>query len=100
MDIYRFNQLKKLLVDQLNLKVTAHLKVVKMSGGAIQENWLIQDNDFALVLRKNSEAAVSVSSDREQEYRLLSRLYQLGIKVPKPIYFKKRLILFLNIYIV
>ena len=89
MDIYRFNQLKKLLVDQLNLKVTAHLKVVKMSGGAIQENWLIQDNDFALVLRKNSEAAVSVSSDREQEYRLLSRLYQLGIKVPEPIYFKK-----------
>ena len=43
MDIYRVNQLKELLVDQLNLKVTAHLKVVKMSGGAIQENWLIQD---------------------------------------------------------
>ncbi|WP_367105956.1 phosphotransferase family protein [uncultured Psychrobacter sp.] len=87
MDTYRINQLKALLEQQLNLKVTDRLKVVKMSGGAIQENWLIQDDSFALVLRKNSEASVSVSSDREQEYRLLSRLHQLGIKVPEPIYF-------------
>lgn len=89
MDTYRINQLKALLEQQLNLEVTDRLKVVKMSGGAIQENWLIQDDSFALVLRKNSEASVSVSSDREQEYRLLSRLHQLGIKVPEPIYFNQ-----------
>ena len=87
MDNQRIHQVIELLENQLNLTVTDRLKVIKMSGGAIQENWLIQDDNFALVLRKNSEAGVSVSSGREQEYKLLSRLHQLGIQVPKPIYF-------------
>lgn len=39
-----------------------------MSGGAIQENWLVQSEDFALVLRKNAESSVEASSDREQEF--------------------------------
>lgn len=82
-------QLKQLLSKELNLDVSNNLTVKKMSGGAIQENWLIKDNSFALVLRKNAETSVSVSSDREQEYLLLSRLYELGIKVPKPYYFQK-----------
>jgi len=89
MDTQQIHQLQELLANQLNLNVTNNLKITKMSGGAIQENLLIHDNSFDLVLRKNAEASVSVSSDREQEYRLLSRLHQLGIKVPEPIYFEK-----------
>ncbi|RKG37439.1 phosphotransferase family protein [Acinetobacter rongchengensis] len=60
-----------------------------MSGGAIQENWLLQDQTFSLVLRKNAESGVAVSSDRKQEYLLLERLYQCGIKVPQVLYFEK-----------
>lgn len=60
-----------------------------MSGGAIQENWLVQSEDFALVLRKNAESSVEASSDREQEFLLLDRLYHFGIKVPEPLYFEK-----------
>lgn len=89
MDTQKANQLKDFLSIHLNLNVTHNLKITKMSGGAIQENWLLHDNSFDLVLRKNSESGVSVSSDREQEYRLLSRLHELGIKVPKPIHFEK-----------
>ena len=52
-----------------NLGLTPHeIHLKKMSGGAIQENWIVQSEDFALVLRKNSESSVEVSSEREQEF--------------------------------
>lgn len=75
---------------QQNLGLIPHeIQLKKMSGGAIQENWLVQSEDFALVLRKNAESSVEASSDREQEFLLLDRLYHFGIKVPEPLYFKK-----------
>lgn len=37
---------------QQNLGLIPHEIQLKMSGGAIQENWLVQSEDFALVLRK------------------------------------------------
>ena len=76
-------QLQQLLLQQLNYHTSSNFMCKKMSGGAIQENWLIHDEGFDLVLRKNAESSVSVSSDRELEYQLLSRLHQLDIKVPK-----------------
>lgn len=75
---------------QQNLGLIPHeIQLKKMSGGAIQENWLVQSEDFALVLRKNAESSVEASSDREQEFLLLDRLYHFGIKVPEPLYFEK-----------
>ncbi|MEG0406271.1 MAG: phosphotransferase family protein [Acinetobacter sp.] len=77
------------LHDKLGLVSTHHINIKKMSGGAIQENWLFENQDFSLVLRKNAESSVEVSSSREQEFLLLERLFQAGIKVPEPFYFEK-----------
>lgn len=89
MNTDQIHNLQQLLHDKLGLVPTHQIKIKKMSGGAIQENWLLQDQAFSLVLRKNAESGVAVSSDREQEYLLLERLYQFGIKVPQPFYFEK-----------
>lgn len=84
----QIQQLKNLLKEKLNAPISENFSLKKMSGGAIQENWLIQDKVIEFVLRKNSEASVAVSSDRYQEYALLERLYQLGIIVPEPVLFQ------------
>ncbi|WP_456175824.1 hypothetical protein [Acinetobacter soli] len=80
------------LHDNLGLVSTHHIKIKQMSGGAIQENWLLEDQDFALVLRKNAESSVEVSSSREQEFLLLESLFKVGIQVPDHFILKKRLI--------
>lgn len=89
MNTEQIQNLQQLLCDKLGLVATHQIKIKKMNGGAIQENWLLQDQTFSLVLRKNAESGVAVSSDREQEYLLLERLYQCGIKVPQVLYFEK-----------
>ncbi|MFC3901350.1 Predicted kinase, aminoglycoside phosphotransferase (APT) family [Acinetobacter marinus] len=77
------------LCNELGLARADDLYIKKMSGGAIQENWLLENADLALVLRKNAESSMDVSSSREQEFLLLVRLYQAGILVPEPLYFEK-----------
>lgn len=65
----------------------------KLSGGAIQENWLLHaaycEADVLVigrwVLRTDAPAGVNVSMSREQEFRTLSLAYRHGVKVPQPI---------------
>lgn len=94
MDDMQRRDLKELLVKQLNFDVDTPLQIKKLSGGAIQENWAVSGqrntSDYEIVLRKNAETLVDVSSDREQEYTLLARLFELGIQVPEPLYFLKK----------
>ena len=94
MDDVQFQDLKNLLVQRLDFDRNTDMSIKKLSGGAIQENWAIlgQKNheNFEIVLRKNSETSVEVSSDREQEYRLLERLHALNICVPQPLLFEKK----------
>ncbi|RSO58809.1 phosphotransferase family protein [Acinetobacter lactucae] len=89
MNTDQINYVRDYLHDKLGLVLTDHTNIKKMSGGAIQENWLLENQDFALVLRKNAESGVEVSSSREQEFLLLECLFQAGIKVPEPLYFEK-----------
>ena len=89
MDDVQFQDLKNLLVQRLDFDRNTDMSIKKLSGGAIQENWAIlgQKNheNFEIVLKKKSKTNVEVSSDREQEYRLLERLHALNIWVPQPL---------------
>jgi len=65
----------------------------KLSGGAIQENWLA---DFQVVggphagrletvVRTDSPSGVAVSHSRAQEYQLLKAAFDAGVTVPEPL---------------
>lgn len=66
----------------------------RLSGGAIQENWLLQarvhDGQQASrqrwVLRTDAASAVAASMSREQEFAVLRRVHQAGVKVPAPLW--------------
>lgn len=63
----------------------------KMSGGAIQENWLLTAHSGSaaprkLVLRTDSPSSVQASMSRKEEYSVLSAAYKAGVKVPEPVY--------------
>ena len=72
-------------------KVTCH-KAVKLSGGAIQENWRLElqitggryDGEQHWVLRTDALSA-SVSSSRVQEFTLLQAVCGQDVPVPQPI---------------
>lgn len=69
-------------------------EVRPLSGGAIQENWLLEaevkDGPYAgkleLVLRTDSVSGVSDSHTRPQEFALLRGAYQAGVTVPEPLW--------------
>lgn len=71
------------------------LRVEKLSGGAIQENWLLQlqftdgphHGHQSWVLRTNASSAIAVSNSRADEFSLLKTAFLLGIPVPEPFYF-------------
>jgi aminoglycoside phosphotransferase (APT) family kinase protein len=65
----------------------------KLTGGAIQENWLLditvgQGGDWAgdheLVLRRDAPSAVATSHSRAQEFALLKQARRAGVTVPLP----------------
>lgn len=66
----------------------------RLSGGAIQENWLlellIEGGPWAgvrrWVLRSDAVSALSASLDRGQEFEVLQVVYQAGVKVPRPLW--------------
>lgn len=65
-----------------------------LSGGAIQENWLLDveilDGPMAgllqSVLRCDSQSAVSASHGRAQEFALLQAVFDAGVSVPEPLW--------------
>lgn len=66
----------------------------RLSGGAIQENWLIDVSveggahagKQRWVLRSDARSAVQGSLSRAQEFAVLSRVHQAGVKVPQPLW--------------
>jgi aminoglycoside phosphotransferase (APT) family kinase protein len=69
-------------------------EVRPLSGGAIQENWLLeadvkdgpQAGKLELVLRTDSMSVVSDSHTRPQEFALLRAAWQAGVRVPEPLW--------------
>lgn len=65
-----------------------------LSGGAIQENWLVDieltGSDHAGVLhtvvRTDAASAVSLSHSRAQEFALLQTVFASGVTVPEPLW--------------
>lgn len=69
------------------------VSIAPLTGGAIQENWLLQCAVFTgshqsarkLVMRTDAPAAIDESRTREQEFALMSMAKAHAVKVPKPI---------------
>ena len=63
----------------------------KLSGGAIQENWLVEavigGAGRALVIRKDAAATLSVSHSRADEFALITVAHKAGVLVPEPLAF-------------
>lgn len=65
----------------------------KLSGGAIQENWLLEleaeggalAGEPLLVLRTDAASTVAVSHSRAEEYRILAAAHAAGVTVPEPL---------------
>lgn len=69
-------------------------RVERLSGGAIQENWLLEasvDDGRAQtrqrwVLRTDAASSVEASMSRAQEFAVLSAVHKAGVKVPEPLW--------------
>ena len=65
-----------------------------LSGGAIQENWLLSatvkggpyEGVLECVLRSDAPSGVAVSHSRAQEFALLQAAFQAGVTVPEPLW--------------
>ena len=65
-----------------------------LSGGAIQENWLLaidlaggsHGGRLECVLRSDAASAVSASHSRAQEFALLQAAFAVGVTVPEPLW--------------
>jgi aminoglycoside phosphotransferase (APT) family kinase protein len=65
-----------------------------LTGGAIQENWLLEleitggnyAGNLAVVLRSDAASAVSSSHSRAQEFALLQAAFAVGVTVPEPLW--------------
>ncbi|WP_425404909.1 phosphotransferase family protein [Hwanghaeella sp.] len=65
----------------------------KLSGGAIQENWLVDldivggvhAGGLSTVVRTDAPSGVAVSHSRADEFQLLSAAFAAGVTVPEPL---------------
>lgn len=66
-------------------------EVRPLSGGAIQENWLLRcgpaDQPRGFVLRKDAAATLASSRSRAEEFAILEAAHRAGVRVPEPIGF-------------
>ncbi len=69
----------------------AIVSAAALTGGAIQENWLIEaqiaGHPRAFVLRKDAPATIAASHSRAREFALLQVAHAAGVRVPEPIAF-------------
>lgn len=87
MDETALKQLSDWLGRSLGQQVTV-TTASKLTGGAIQENWLIgTDSAGDLVLRTDAPSGVATSHSREQEFTLLQIAHEAGVTVPEPLAF-------------
>ncbi len=77
------------LGDSLSARALEVLSVQRLSGGAVQENWalrlLVDGVRHAWVLRTDAPSAVGASLGRQQEFAVLQRVHQAGVRVPRPV---------------
>ena len=59
--------------------------ITKLSGGAIQENWLISTDRGIFVLRTDAPSTLSTSHSRPEEFAILELAHEAGVLVPRPI---------------
>ena len=65
-----------------------------LSGGAIQENWLLDlvladgpwEGRHAVVLRTDAASSIAVSLDRAQEFAVIRAAWDAGVAVPEPLW--------------
>ncbi len=86
--------LEGFLADKAEAETIAIEDARPLSGGAIQENWLIDAvvtggpwaGRQALVLRTDAPSGVAVSLSRAEEFRLLQTARAAGVTVPEPLW--------------
>ncbi|MCY1479102.1 thiamine kinase [compost metagenome] len=78
------------LAGRLDGKRVVIERSARLSGGAIQENWLLEarvdDAPRRWVLRTDAASVVAASMSREQEFAVLSTVHQAGVTVPRPLW--------------
>ncbi len=86
--------LEGFLAEAAGAEAASVEEVRPLTGGAIQENWLV-DVRFAggpmagrqeLVLRSDAPSAVAASLTRAEEFRLLQAARAAGVSVPEPLW--------------
>lgn len=94
---------EKFLAEKTNAIKANITKANLLSGGAIQENWLLvvelSGGEYAgtegigdiegvleCVLRSDAASAVAVSHSRAQEFALLQEAFKVGVTVPEPLW--------------
>ncbi len=84
-------KLEAWLSEVLNAQDVTVRSADKLSGGAVQENWVLEvsadSETHHLVLRRDAAATISASRSRQEEYAILSAVRAAGITVPKPVAF-------------
>lgn len=90
--------LESYLCDQVRAESVLIGHFEKLSGGAIQENWLLEvsveggicPGDHEWVLRADAKSSVQQSLSRPQEFAVLSQAFENGVKVPRPLWLCER----------
>src|SRR5690606_37996854 len=83
----------EVLNSHLGARHTRILQASRLSGGAIQENWLLQvehqggskPGEQRWVLRTDAPSSVAVSMTRAQEFAVLRCAFDAGAKAPEPL---------------
>lgn len=82
------------IARQAGARRAAVTRSERLSGGAIQENWLVDAaieggphaGTLAMVLRTDSPSGVGASHSRAQEFALLRLAFEHGVTVPEPLW--------------
>ncbi|MGB5705196.1 MAG: phosphotransferase family protein [Arenicellales bacterium] len=88
-------RLGKWIASQLGAASVEVASVESLSGGAIQENWLLhclvesstESSGRKFVMRTDAAASIDESRSREQEFKLMSAAGSVSVKVPAPLGF-------------
>lgn len=85
--------LARWMIGALGARSVQVLRMEKLGGGAIQENWAVdaavsggaRAGRLELVLRTDAPSRVASSHGRAQEFALLRAAWNAGVRVPEPI---------------
>ena len=86
--------LERFIAQQAAARRVRIVDSMRLSGGAIQENWRIRaeidggahGGEQSFVVRTDSPSGVAVSHSRAQEFALLEAAFAAGVTVPAPLW--------------